>query len=195
MKKLAAIAGKAGSGKDTILSQLFLTCPNLFFKKISYTTRKPRPGEIDGVHYHFKTDSEFFNLVSSNEIYEATDFQGFMYGTGVDSLKDDKINIGIFDPVGLDILLNEREIDMIPFYIHTDDKLRLIRILQDNRNQTIDEIYERYKFDRELFEDIEYFPNVRIVENNITSIENSVKLIKDIIIKYFKIWHFKKNIV
>lgn len=185
MKKLVAICGKAASGKDTIVSRLVEWYPDYFNKKIAYTTRDPRPGEIDGVNYHFKTNEEFFNLIVENKIYEATDFNGAVYGTGVDSLKDDVVNIGIFDPVGLDALINEKDIDMIVFYIDLDDNTRIIRMLQDSREETIDEIYNRYKFDREIFDGIEDFPNIVIVPNNEETIDKAVLFIKHTATEFF----------
>ena len=55
---LTVISGPSGVGKGTVIKRLFEIEDNLYFS-VSATTRKPRPGEIDGVHYSFKTKEEF----------------------------------------------------------------------------------------------------------------------------------------
>jgi putative ribosome biogenesis GTPase RsgA len=47
------ICGPSGVGKGTLISRLMKDYPNAIGFSVSHTTRKPRPGEIDGVHYHF----------------------------------------------------------------------------------------------------------------------------------------------
>lgn len=49
------ICGPSGVGKGTLIAKLMQDYPNAIGFSVSHTTRKPRPGEIDGVHYHFTT--------------------------------------------------------------------------------------------------------------------------------------------
>ena len=77
---LMVISGPSGVGKGTIIKRLFEIEENLYFS-VSATTRKPRPGEIDGVHYSFKTVEEFERDIENGEMLEHATFSGNYYGT------------------------------------------------------------------------------------------------------------------
>ena len=53
------ISGPSGVGKGTLYGLLFQRYPDVFTLSVSHTTRGPRPGESDGVHYHFVTKEAF----------------------------------------------------------------------------------------------------------------------------------------
>ncbi len=76
---LFIISGPAGSGKGTIVSRVRELAPFEF--SVSATTRAPRPGEIDGVHYHFMTKADFEEKIASGEMLEHAQYVGNYYGT------------------------------------------------------------------------------------------------------------------
>lgn len=77
---LFVISAPSGCGKGTILEEVFKRVNNLFFS-VSATTRSPRPGEIDGVNYYFKTVDEFKEMVDNDGVLEYAQFCGNYYGT------------------------------------------------------------------------------------------------------------------
>ncbi|MCL2109634.1 MAG: guanylate kinase [Oscillospiraceae bacterium] len=77
---LIVVSAPAGCGKDTILEAAFNLCDNLHYS-VSVTTRTPRDGEQDGVHYFFKTREEFAEMLKNNELFEHTEYAGNLYGT------------------------------------------------------------------------------------------------------------------
>lgn len=77
---LLIISGPSGVGKGTVINRLFEMDGNLYFS-VSATTRKPRAGEIDGVHYKFKTREEFEHDIETGEMLEHATFSGNYYGT------------------------------------------------------------------------------------------------------------------
>ncbi len=77
---LLIISGPAGSGKGTVVNELVNSHNNIALS-VSATTRQPRPGEKDGVHYHFITKQEFENRISKGEILEYTTYCDNYYGT------------------------------------------------------------------------------------------------------------------
>ena len=77
---LTVISGPSGVGKGTVIKRLFEIEDDLYFS-VSATTRKPRPGEIDGVHYSFKTKEEFEHDIETGEMLEHATFNGNYYGT------------------------------------------------------------------------------------------------------------------
>ena len=77
---LLIISGPSGVGKGTVINRLFEMDKNLYFS-VSATTRKPRVGEIDGVHYKFKTREEFEHDIETGEMLEHATFSGNYYGT------------------------------------------------------------------------------------------------------------------
>lgn len=77
---LLVISGPSGVGKGTIISKLFEMDDNLYFS-VSATTRDPRPGETDGVHYSFKSREEFRKDIDTGEMLEYAIFSGNYYGT------------------------------------------------------------------------------------------------------------------
>ncbi len=82
MKKglIVVISGPAGSGKGTVVKALRAKMPNLGLS-VSATTRAPRPGEVEGVHYFFITKEEFERRIASGEILEHTYYCDNYYGT------------------------------------------------------------------------------------------------------------------
>ena len=76
------VSGCAGSGKGTILTDFRSKCDRVFYS-VSCTTRPMRPGEIDGVHYHFKTRDEFESMLGNGEFAEHTEYCGNYYGTPI----------------------------------------------------------------------------------------------------------------
>ena len=78
--QILIFSGCAGSGKGTVLNYFKKKCDRIFYS-VSCTTRAMRPGEIDGVHYHFKTRREFEDLIQKGEFAEYTEYCGNLYGT------------------------------------------------------------------------------------------------------------------
>ncbi len=74
------ISGPSGSGKGTIVAMLRDMYPEAGVS-VSATTREKRPGEVDGVHYYYKTREEFEKLVADEEVLEYTEYNGNYYGT------------------------------------------------------------------------------------------------------------------
>lgn len=77
---LFVVSGASGAGKSTLLKRLFATVPGLEFS-VSATTRAPRPGERDGVDYHFVDLPRFREMVAQGQLYEWAEVYGRCYGT------------------------------------------------------------------------------------------------------------------
>jgi guanylate kinase len=83
------LSAPAGTGKSTLVDMLTKEFPHVI-RSISYTTRPPRPGEIDGVHYFFISDSEFDKKIAENDFVEHITLFGHRYGTSKAFLKKAK---------------------------------------------------------------------------------------------------------
>ena len=81
MKKglLVVVSGPAGSGKGTV-NHILMNRPGYAFS-VSATTRAPRPGEVDGVNYHYISVEEFKNRIQNGDLLEYTEYCGNFYGT------------------------------------------------------------------------------------------------------------------
>ena len=75
------IMGASGAGKGTIIARMKELRPNAFGFSVSHTSRKPRPGEVDGVHYHFKDRAEIDKLIAEGAFLEHAEVHGNVYGT------------------------------------------------------------------------------------------------------------------
>ena len=78
---LVVVSGPSGVGKDSVLRRVFQADPRLSYS-VSYTTRKARPGERDGVDYWFVTDAEFDRMIAAGELLEWEEVHGHRSGTG-----------------------------------------------------------------------------------------------------------------
>jgi guanylate kinase len=74
------VTGPSGAGKGTLIQLVLPQFPELALA-VSATTRERRPGEVDGVHYHFLTGEEFERRVQAGEFLEWVDYVGNRYGT------------------------------------------------------------------------------------------------------------------
>jgi guanylate kinase len=78
--RVFVITGPSGVGKGTLIRTLLERIPELELS-VSATTREPRPGEVDGVAYHFLDDDEFDRRVRSGDFVEHASYSGRRYGT------------------------------------------------------------------------------------------------------------------
>lgn len=86
--RLFVISGPAGVGKSEIVKLLLKKHPDVALS-VSCTTRAPRPGEVDGVSYHFVSDARFDELVSRDAFYEWAHVHQNRYGTLKSVVKDE----------------------------------------------------------------------------------------------------------
>jgi guanylate kinase len=77
---MIVVSGPSGAGKTTVLNRVMAELEDIQFS-VSHTTRVPRPGEKDGVEYHFVTRREFERLISEGEFLEWAEVHGELYGT------------------------------------------------------------------------------------------------------------------
>lgn len=79
-RRLVVLSGPSGVGKTTVVKTLRESHPEVWVS-VSATTRFPRPGEVDGVHYSFVGPGEFASMVESGSLLEWAEFAGNRYGT------------------------------------------------------------------------------------------------------------------
>ena len=94
---------------------------------------------------------------------EATYFNDQFYGTSYESLRSDAINVGVFNPTGIESLLTHKDVEVEIFYIEASAKTRLIRQLNRENNPDVEEIIRRYKADEEDFFELNF--SYKIIPN------------------------------
>lgn len=77
---LIVLSGASGVGKSTVIAKLLETRPEIYFS-VSFTTRQPRPQEVDGVNYHFVDRADFEGMIARDEFLEYAEYVGSYYGT------------------------------------------------------------------------------------------------------------------
>ncbi|MGI5336810.1 guanylate kinase [Streptomyces sp. CA-181903] len=97
--RLTVLSGPSGVGKSTVVAHMRKAHPEVWLS-VSCTTRKPRPGEQEGVQYFFVDDTEFDKLVANGELLEWAEFAGNRYGTPRQAVLD-RLEAG--EPVLLEI--------------------------------------------------------------------------------------------
>lgn len=160
-KKILALFGKSGSGKNTI--QKYLAQKQGMNNIIPCTTRPKRENEQDGIDYNFLTLEQFRTKLSSGSMLETSKFNHWLYGTQYNSLKNDVINVGVFNIQGIKYLITDERIDVLPIYIQCPDKIRLRRSISREVNPDCYEICRRFLTDEKDFAklnfDYEIFDN------------------------------------
>lgn len=172
MKDLIIICGQSGTGKDTILNSVISSNPSLFNPIVLTTTRPIRENESQGISYNFITEEEVTPMILSGEALSVQVFNNWYYILSNNSLIENKINIGVFNPEAVAQLLEENfyGFRILILYITTDDKIRLLRLLNRENNPNIDEIVRRYGTDKE---DFKYFQNILEESKRFFTIENN----------------------
>lgn len=178
MKKIIALMGKAGSGKDTLMKSI-LSYPGVNMNEIiSCTTRPIRENEKDGVNYYYLTVDEFLAKKNNNEMLETANFNNWYYGTSYDSLSDSKINIGVFNPTGVRSLLQHPDVEVKVYYVTVPAKERLIRQLNREERPDVDEIIRRYSTDEADFKDLTDIPYIEFDNSTLNDLTlNTLRIV------------------
>ncbi len=78
--RLTVLSGPSGVGKGSVVAEIRRHHPSVWLS-VSVTTRPPRPGETDGVQYHFVSQAEYDRMVAAGELLEHAEYAGNCYGT------------------------------------------------------------------------------------------------------------------
>ena len=181
MKNFIVISGSSGSGKTTLL-ELLSRDLNIEIS-VSYTTRKKRKYEIDGVHYNFIDKPKFQKMIQENLFLEHENVHGDLYGTALSSLEKyinrKKKLFFELDVNGAVSLMNYYPNNTISIFLSPPNLEELRKRLVLRSTETEDEINKRLsRFDQEdnLKKEFDY----NLINDNF---ETTFEKIKEIISK------------
>jgi guanylate kinase len=147
---LIILSGPSGSGKGTIVRQLLEQRDDTVLS-VSVTTRAPRTGEREGVHYYFKTKQEFERLIENGELLEYAEYNGDYYGTPVrpveKCVREGKNVILEIEVQGAEKVMDKRE-DIVSIFITAPSLTELERRLRRRGSETDASIEQRLKIAR-----------------------------------------------
>lgn len=183
---LLVIVGKSGSGKNAVSGRL-LTPEMGCHRIVTFTTRPMRPGEKEGVDYHFVSDEKFSQMVARRQFAEWKEYHPacgdvWKYGSRItaDMLNSDEIYLIILTPAGLrDIKKKFRghEEDIASIYLRVPEETLKKRL--KGRGDDTTEAVRRLAADKKDFDGFE--SSVDYVIDNTGSIDETVGKIADII--------------
>lgn len=143
--RLFVVSGPSGVGKGTLLKRLFARVENLVFS-ISATTRLPRPGEVDGVSYHFYTREQFEEGITQGFFFEHAAYNGNLYGTPADSIlrqREQGLDVVLEIEVQGAMRVHELALDAVLIYIKPPSRDELERRLRSRRTESEERILSR----------------------------------------------------
>lgn len=152
------LVGKAASGKDYLRKRF----ENRGFRyAVSYTTRPPRPGEVDGKDYIFISEEKFTEMIEKDEWYEWVSFNGWKYGTSKKQFEND--DLFIMTPSGIAHISDDERRKSFIIYLDVDQERRKKRLEQ--RIMPGDSVERRIIADEEDFKDFTNY-DIRITNDD-----------------------------
>ena len=172
-KKLPGIpfvlSGPSGCGKGTIVKELLKKYPDTFALSVSATTRAPRVGEVDGVHYYFITREEFERRIDDQQILEYTSYCGNYYGTPKKELYERTVSgINVILEIEVEGAMNVRRLcpEAVLIYVLPPDAETLEARLRGRGTNTEEDIANRLATAREEIRCLPDYDYIVINEND-----------------------------
>lgn len=160
--RLVVVSGPSGVGKGTVVRGVLSARPDLTLS-VSATTRDPRPGEVDGVHYRFVGDAAFDRLIERGAFLEWAEVFGRRYGTLADDVEEARAS-------GRDVLLEidvqgartvrERVSDAILVFLQPPSEEELRRRLAARGTETGASLQARLREARREMDEADRFDHV-----------------------------------
>ena len=177
--KLIVISGPSGAGKSTVVFKAIEGREDVCFST-SVTTRKPRPGEVDGVHYHFLSREEFEQLIAEDGVLEYNIYNGNYYGSPRGPIEEELSK-------GHDVILEielqgalkikEKFPEALLLFIVPPDAKTLLDRLRGRNTETEDVIQKRLAHAAEESEGIEQYDYIIVNDD----LEQSMELMHHLI--------------
>ena len=143
--KTFIVSGPSGVGKSTVLQALMERRKNVYFS-VSATTRDPRPGEVNGVHYHILDVDTFRSWIAKDEFLEYAEYVGNFYGTPK-RFVDDAMNRGLDVILDIEvqgaIQVTSKRSDAVRIVIAPPSWEELERRLTERGTDTLEKIQKR----------------------------------------------------
>ena len=168
MPAVFVITGPSGVGKGTLIRALMERVPELELS-ISATTRDPRPGEADGVDYHFLSDPQFDERIAGGDFLEHASYSGRRYGTLRSELRK-RVEQGV--PIVLEIevqgarQVREAMPEAVQIFIEPPSEDALRTRLIGRGTDSAEQVAKRLETAREELEAAEEFPH-RVVNDRL----------------------------
>lgn len=164
---LAVVSGFSGAGKGTLVN-LLLEKYDQYALSISATTRKPRPGEQEGVHYFYKSEEEFKRMIEQDELLEHACYVGNYYGTPrsfvEQQLAEGKDVILEIEVQGA-LQIKKQYPDALLLFVTTADIDELVHRLHKRGSETEEQIQNRLKRAAQEAELIDQYDRLIIAYN------------------------------
>lgn len=184
------LMGKSASGKDTVVRKLIEQ--KEYKRIITWTTRPMRPGEEDGVTYHYTSEDDFKKKINEGFFVEWKKYETvkgtWYYGTALDDImkaRNDDYSVIILTKDGLEKLNSFCShlvgINLLSVYLDVDTKVIKQRLLK--RGDDKKEAARRIKYDKKDFKGIENMVDV-VIENNHRDIQEVVNMIHKMHVTY-----------
>ena len=174
--KTFIISGPSGVGKSTVLKSLLERRKNVYFS-VSATTRAPRTGETDGVHYHFLDVDTFRSWIARDEFLEYAEYVGNFYGTPkkyVDAAMDEGKDVILDIEVQGAIQVCSKRPDTVRIFIAPPSWEELERRLTERGTDDPDKVQKRLlraKVEFQTAHTYDYFVINDTVENAVNELD------------------------
>ena len=174
--KTFIISGPSGVGKSTVLSALLERRPHAYFS-VSATTRDPRPGELDGIHYHFMDVDSFRKWIAMDQFLEYAEYVGNFYGTPkrfVDEAMEQGKDVILDIEVQGAIQVTSKRPDTVRIFIAPPSWAELERRLTERGTDSKDKIQKRLlraKVEFQTAHTYDYFVINDTVENAVKELD------------------------
>jgi guanylate kinase len=183
--RIVIISGPSGAGKSTVVRRLLAECPLPLQLSVSATTRAPRVGEQNGVHYHFLTREEFAARKARGEFLECKEVfgRGDWYGT-LESHVQTGMAAGKWMVLEIDVegamTVLSRFPTAITLFVHSGSMDELERRLRERGSETEESLQRRLEVARK---ELKYLPSYKHEVVNDT-IEHAVEKICQLLQSY-----------
>lgn len=159
---MLVLVGHSASGKTEIANELKKNYD--IDKIVTYTTRRPRVGEVNKVDYNFVSEKKFLKLMKEGFFAETTYFNGFYYGTSKKDINDYKVII--LDPQGLTSFKRLNIDNIYSIFLEASEEVRIKRMRERGDDEEAIEKrihHDRQKFSPEKLDYIDEYLNTNVM--------------------------------